>query len=182
MSEHKSPPKLDVRHAAQSSLRMEGYDLLSNYERLMQETHGLGGENVVNWTAMTEWRPNPSGQPFAWLHLTVQTCFPQVCQRCLTPVDITVQIDREFRFVESEAVAEQQDDESEEDLLVASREFDLAGLIEDEILMGLPLVPRHDNCPVRVKLTAVDEQFDQAAQKPNPFSVLSQLKDKDSAE
>lgn len=144
----------------------------------MQETRGQGGENAVHWTALTEVHPDSAGQPQIWLHLTVAACLPQVCQRCLTPVDVMVQIDREFRFVDSEAIAEQQDDESEEDLLVSSREFDLAGLIEDEILMDLPLVPRHDRCPVAVKLAAEDEQFDQAAQKPNPFSVLSQLKDK----
>lgn len=178
MMEHKHPPKFDVRHAAASQLLMEGRDVLSSYERLMQETQGLAGENVLHWTAQVEVRPDPAGQPTNWLHLTVATTMPQICQRCLGPVDVVLQVNREFRFVETEAVAEQQDDECEEDLLVISREFDLATLVEDEVLMALPLVPRHDSCPVNVKMLAVDDDFEAPAEKPNPFAVLSQLKGK----
>jgi uncharacterized protein len=90
-----------------------------------------------------------------------------------------VQIDRSFRFVESETVAEQEDDESEEDVLVCSREFDLGALIEDEVLMDLPLVPRHERCPAPVTLAAADADFDTPAEKTNPFAVLVQLKGKD---
>jgi len=109
----------------------------------------------------------------------VTTSLPQICQRCLEPVDVAVQLEREFRFVESEAVAETQDDDCEEDLLVTSREFDLAALIEDEVLLAMPLVPRHDTCPVNVKMVAADPDFDALAEKPNPFAVLAQLKGKD---
>jgi uncharacterized metal-binding protein YceD (DUF177 family) len=69
------------------------------------------------------------------------------CQRCLTPVDVPLAVERSFRFVADEATAEALDDESEEDLLALSREFDLRELIEDELLMALPVVPRHDECP-----------------------------------
>jgi len=178
MMEHKHPPKLDVRHAAASQLLMEGHDLLSNYERLMQETQGLVVENRLYWTARVDLRPDVAGQPAHWLHLTVTTTLPQICQRCLGPVDVLVQVDREFRFVDSEAVAEQQDEECEEDLLVISREFDLASLVEDEVLMALPLVPRHETCPVDVKMVAADDDFEAPAEKPNPFAMLAQLKGK----
>jgi len=178
MMEHKHPPKLDVRHAAASQSRLEGHDLLSSYERLMQEAHGPAGEKALHWTAQVDVRPDASGQTAHWLHLTVATALPQICQRCLGPVEVVVQVDREFRFVDSEAVAEEQDDECEEDLLVISREFDLATLVEDEVLMALPLVPRHETCPVQVKMAAADDDFAAPAEKPNPFAVLAQLKGK----
>ncbi len=176
MNEHKHPPKMDVKHAAHASEPLSGHDLLSNYERLMQETQGLGAENALNWSAKPDLRPDEAGNESAWLQLTVSTSLPLICQRCLSPVDVTVQVDRLFRFVETEAVALEQDDESEEDVLVTSREFDLAGLIEDEVLMGLPLVPRHDTCPEPVKLAAADVDFVDAPSKPNPFAVLVGLK------
>lgn len=179
MIEHTHPPYLDVKHAAQASLHLEGRETLSNYERLMAETQGGAAENPLHWTALAELRSDAAGQPAPWLRLTVATCLPQICQRCLEPVDVAVQLERAFRFVESEAVAEAQDDECEEDLLVTSREFDLAALIEDEVLLALPLVPRHDTCPVKVKMLAVDKDFDAPAEKPNPFAVLAQLKAKD---
>jgi len=177
--EHKHPPHLDVKHAAQANLHQEGVETLSNYERLMHESNGLAGKNVLNWSALTELRPDPSGQLAPWLRLTVLTTLPQICQRCLEPVEVPVQVAREFRFVDSEALAEQQDDDCEEDLLVASREFDLAALIEDEVLLALPLVPRHEVCPVNVKMAAADTDFDAPAEKPNPFAVLANLKKPD---
>ncbi len=180
MIEHKHPPKLDVKHAAQSSVQLVGQDKLSNYERLTHETQGLGGENALNWSARAELRVDQAGHESPWLHLTVDVVLPLICQRCLGPVDIAVQVAQDFRFVESETVAEQQDDESEEDVLVISREFDLAELIEDEVLMALPLVPRHETCPVAVKLAAADADFEEASEKPNPFALLAQLKAKGS--
>lgn len=145
----------------------------------MRETKGLAGESTLRWSVQIKQRPNAAGQPEPWLRLMVETALPQTCQRCLGPVDVSVKVDREFRFVASEAVAEQQDDDCEEDLLVISREFDLAALIEDEVLMALPLVPRHDACPIKVKMVAVDKDFDVPLEKPNPFSVLAKLKDKE---
>jgi len=176
MNETQHPPKLDIKQSAQASLHFEGLDKLSNYERLMQEAQGPSAENALHWSALTEWRADAVGHAVPWLHLTVKTSLPQICQRCLGPVDVQVQIARDFRFVESESAAEQQDDESEEDVLVISRAFDLAVLIEDEVLMDLPLIARHEVCPVAVKLAAVDADFDSPAEKPNPFAVLAQLK------
>jgi uncharacterized protein len=176
MIDSKHPPKVDVKHAAQSALHLEGHDLLLNYERLTQEVQGLGVQNALNWVASFDLRPDQIGHLASWLHLDIQVSLPQICQRCLGAVDVAIQIDREFRFVDSESTAEKQDDESEEDVLVMSREFDLATLIEDEVLMDLPLVARHDVCPVPVKLVAEDADFEGATEKPNPFAVLAKLK------
>jgi uncharacterized protein len=52
-------------------------------------------------------------------------------------------------------------------------------LIEDELLMSMPTTPKHDTCPQPVKLQAVDANFaEEASEKPNPFAMLQQLKDK----
>lgn len=123
-----------------------------------------------------ELRSDHAGQEQVWLHLRVQVSLPLTCQRCLGPVDVLVQIERSFRFVENEAQAELEDDASPEDVLVLSQEFDLAALIEDEVLMDLPVVPRHESCPLPVKLMAVDANFEEAQPKPNPFAALAGLK------
>jgi uncharacterized protein len=92
------------------------------------------------------------------------------------PVDIEVAVNRSFRFVGSEEEAEAQDEEAEEDVLALSPDFNLAALIEDEVLLALPVVPRHEACPVEVKLAVADPGFDAAlAEKRNPFAVLAKL-------
>ena len=51
--------------------------------------------------------------------------------------------------------------------------------MEDELLMALPVVPKHDVCPGPVKLQAADADFvEEEDKKPNPFAVLQQLKTK----
>ena len=117
------------------------------------------------------------GIPQVWMQLTVRASFPMECQRCLTPVDVPLHVERAFRFVADEATAEALDDDSEEDLLVISREFDLHELIEDELLMALPVVPRHDECPTDVPMASSDDDFEEAsAARPNPFAALASLR------
>lgn len=152
--------------------------MLLKYERLMKETQGLGADRMLNWSALGELRTDEVGAEQVWLHLTVDVSLPMTCQRCMGPVDIAVPVNRSFRFVDSEEAAEAQDEEAEEDVLVLSREFSLSDLIEDEVLMALPVVPRHETCPVDVKLAAVDAGFEAAsAEKRNPFAVLAKLQD-----
>jgi uncharacterized protein len=110
------------------------------------------------------------------VHLKADAVLPMTCQRCLEPVDIPLAVDRSFRFVADEETAAAQDDEAEEDLLAISRAFDLPGLVEDELLMEVPVVPRHDVCPTAVKLSVEDPDFEQPRPE-NPFARLRVLKD-----
>lgn len=177
MKKETTPPQLDLKAFAQSSGHIEGHDLLSNYQRLLEETQGQGADRLLNWAARGELRSNEAGVDQIWLHLSAAVSLPLTCQRCLAPADIDVTVNRSFRFVDSEELAEEQDEEAQEDVLAISREFKLAELIEDEILMEMPLVPRHDVCPGDVKLTVADPDFDAAlTQKRNPFEVLAKLK------
>lgn len=172
-------PHLDVKSFAQSSREISGHDLLSNYERLLVETHGIGADRYLNWSAQGELKSGEAGSgDQIWLHVQADVTLPLTCQRCLSPVDSVVSVNRSFRFVASEDDAEQQDDDCEEDVLALNPEFKLSELIEDEILMELPLVPRHDECPTEVVMAAEDANFEVAsAEKRNPFAVLAKLQD-----
>jgi len=168
---------LDVRVFAQSSACLAEENLLARYGRLMQETQGLGAENHLKWSARGESRLDSAGAEQIWLHLRVEAMVPLTCQRCLLPADMAIAIDQSYRFVDSEELAELQDAQAEEDVLALSPDFSLAELIEDEVLMALPLIPLHDPCPVPVKLEAVDPGFDAAFEgKRQPFAVLAKLK------
>lgn len=178
MTKEYSPERLDVKAFVQAGARLAGHDSLLKYERLAQEAQGLHPDLYVDWQAAGELRAGADNGEGAqlWLHLKVQASLPMLCQRCLTPVDVPLQVDRSFRFVADEATAEALDDEAEEDLLAISREFDLLELIEDELLMALPVVPSHEECPVPVVMASSDEDFDAAsAEKPNPFAALAAL-------
>ena len=176
MKQESITPHLDVKAFAQSASESSGHELLSKYKRLFEETQGLGGDRVLNWSARGALQTDEAGIEQVWLHLTVDVSLPLTCQRCLGPVDIEVAVNRSFRFVGSEEAAEAQDEACEEDVLALSPDFSLRELIEDEVLMALPVVASHDTCPVEVKLAVADQGFETAsAEKRNPFAVLAKL-------
>jgi uncharacterized protein len=169
--------RLDVKSFAQVADALSGEEALGAHARLAQEAQGRIEGLTVNWTARGEIRPGADGGSEAWLHLQARSRLPLMCQRCMNPVDTEVSTDRWFRFAADEATAAALDDESDEDVLALSSEFDLLTLVEDELLMALPLVPRHETCPVEVKLAAQDADFAEAvALKPSPFAALASLR------
>jgi uncharacterized protein len=177
MKQESPPTHLDVKAFAHTAKLLAGQDVLSKYERLMHETGGLGSEKALEWSAQGELRIDESGAEQVWLHVTIDTGLPLTCQRCMGPVDIAVRVRQSYRFCDSEEAAAAQDAEAEEDVLVLSPDFSLIDLIEDEVLMALPLVPRHETCPVALKLTVADPDFEAAlAEKTQPFAVLAKLK------
>ena len=176
MTKEYSADRLDVKAFAQAAGHLAGHDSLLKYKRLAQVAHKLHPDLHVDWSADGAVRDRLGSGVQVWLHLRAEASFPVVCQRCMQAMDVPLQVDRQFRFVADEATAEAQDAESEEDLLVLSREFALRELIEDELLMDLPLVPRHEHCPVPVKMSAGEEDLDEAPSAAgNPFAALADL-------
>lgn len=177
MAKDLAPQRLDVRRFAEEEGDMQGTEELRRLPRLAAETTDADPALPVHWHARGELRNPQHHAPEVWMHLEANAVLPLVCQRCLQPVDVPVAVDRSFRFVADEATAAAQDDASEEDLLALSRSFDLLELVEDELLMDLPVVPRHEVCPEPVKMSAVDPEFEAAETgKENPFAVLGRLK------
>ncbi|ARU03840.1 hypothetical protein CCO03_03310 [Comamonas serinivorans] len=177
------PQSIDVRALAEAGAQLEGHAPLTLFARLMDLARDNRASEAlletlgpVHWVAtfLAVRVTGAADQPT--LHLQVDAQLPLQCQRCLTPYAQAVLVDRDFAFVNDEATAEALDDESEVDLLVSSRQFDLVALMEDEVLMAMPIVPKHDVCPGPVTLQ-VGEVVDEPA-KPNPFAALAALKAK----
>lgn len=176
MSQEFVANRLDVKAFAKAAGALSGRDPVSGYARLMEEVGGQAGDCQLDWHARGELRVGSNGFSQIWLHLQAAVSLPLVCQRCLGPADIEVAFDRSFRFVATEEQAEAEDEDAEEDVLALRRDFNLRELIEDELLMALPVVPRHEVCPTEVRLVAQDPDFEaESAAKPNPFAVLVKL-------
>ena len=172
-----APQRLDVNAFAENGGILSGSTALKDFPRLSAETTGVAPDAAVPWEARGESRTGATGAAEPWLHLMADATVPLVCQRCLGPVDTELVVDRWFRFAADEETAALEDETSEEDVLVASREFDLQALLEDELIMEIPVTPRHEMCPEPPRLSAVDEDFDAAAEAtPNPFAVLGALR------
>jgi len=177
MKHVQDPRRLDIAAFAKEGGTLAGEERLAKFGRLIEESLGVGAENLLHFEAQGSVKADPAGVDEAWVHLAAHTSIALTCQRCLGPVDVEIQFERDFRFVATEELAEIEDEESEEDVLVLSRTFDLLELVEDELLMDMPTAPKHDVCPKPVKMSAADAGFvDEAVEKPNPFAVLGKLK------
>ena len=172
------PLSVDIAAFAKQGGEASGVWPLAALDRLCGEAHAdakpAAGEHV-EWRATGETRARRGGEPQIWLHLACDTRLGLVCQRCLQPVDTAVHAQRSFQFVADEALAAAIDADSEEDVLALSRALNLVELIEDELLLALPLVPRHPSCPQPLKPPDDAEPFEERA---NPFAVLGELKRK----
>jgi len=93
------------------------------------------------------------------------------CQRCLEPLPVHLQQSIRIGWVTDASVL-QRLPEALEPLLSESTRLALATLIEDEILLGLPMAPLHDAkaCP------AAELVEELKPHRESPFAVLKDLK------
>jgi uncharacterized protein len=128
---------LDTLHFAHAGEEKTGEVRLSDLTRL---TDGLlSDEGMVSYRVRGSLE---KGRPV--LVLDVETTVMLLCQRCLEPCRQALQIERVFPIARDEAqLALWERDDPLLDALVAEPELDLLTLVEDEILLSLPVAPRH---------------------------------------
>lgn len=171
------PLRLDVQAFAGDAGELSGLWPLRQFERLSGSVHAdmLRTDNDdIAWRARGEHRTERGALPQTWLHLQAQASLHLECQRCLQPTEIPLAIDRWFHFVPGEDAAAQLDADSEDEVLALTRALDLRELVEDELLLALPLVPRHAVCPA--PLLVPNEAPEPMPDRVNPFAALAALK------
>jgi uncharacterized protein len=171
------PVRLDVQRFARDAAELAGAWPMAGFARLVESAIADDGvPGLVDWRARGEWRTPRGHEPQPWLHLEASARLALQCQRCLQPVEVGLQAQRSFRFVAGEEAAAELDPDAEEDVLALPRALDLHELVEDELLLALPLVPRHDRCPLAVPMTFGDDPAASVEDRPNPFEALKALK------
>lgn len=105
----------------------------------------------------------------SYIHVKISGVVWLTCQRCLDLVQHVVRHDVAFQLWPT-GVALPDDELFEDsfDALPAGNELDLAQLVEDEVLLGLPLSPRHADCQLPGAESSAAEE--------SPFDVLKELK------
>lgn len=108
----------------------------------------------------------------------IQAGLNLICQRCLEPMHVDLDTSLALGFARSAAGLEQIPSELDP-VRVEGGQVDLLALLEDEIMLALPQIPRHaeNECSLRHEHEAPNsESYRPQAQQENPFSVLAGLK------
>ena len=112
---------------------------------------------------------------FVVIHLTIETSLPLVCQRTLDVFYFPVKTDTYLSpiYHDSEAKklpAHYEPLLMEEDMLRPSK------IVEDELLLVLPIVPKKPEEAGDAEVTAYGDKEQQQKGRENPFKVLQDLK------
>ena len=169
-----------VDFCAPQSYQGAGFLEIAALPRVAEETSSVELGDGFDWQVKTHFADSPGSEPRQILELAVKGRIHLICQSCLR--DCGLDLAQESRFVlvssEEEADAFPMEDDQQEPL-VASQHFDLLGLIEDEILLSMPLIPKHPEgaCqPHASSFGAVGEDMDASEKPQNPFNKLKNMK------
>ncbi len=178
------PRRLDLPLFCRQAALLQGDWPQAGFTRLQDSLHPLPGDRLpppVHWQAQGEQRPVTGGEPELWLHLRAETEVVLQCQRCLQPSTEALALDRRLRFVRGEDEAARLDEDSEDDVLALQPRTDLHELLEDELILALPLVPMHAHCPQPLvvepePLAAAAATSGPGQERPHPFAALGALR------
>ncbi|MEO5881097.1 MAG: YceD family protein [Caldimonas sp.] len=168
------PARLDVAAFAAGRGAIGGSWPLRSLRRLAESTVPLadGGEEAVQWQAEGTLAPLLGAGLQPALRIVAAAGVGLECQRCLQRMVVPLSLDQRLFFVPGEDAAAGLDAESDDDVLALEPALDLRSLIEDELLLALPLVPRHELCPEPLPV----EPEPEAPASEHPFAALAALK------
>lgn len=158
---------IDSLEFARSGQALRGRIPVAHLSRLQDCLHNNAGEVAYVLTGHV----NERGKPV--LHCAVSGELQLKCQRCLGALVYPLNTGSELELVANEQeLAEDALQDDDADRIIADTQLDVLALVEEEILLGLPLSPRH--AEIECRAGAQDEAAKSA--RPNPFAVLAELK------
>lgn len=169
---HKVLPRgIDPRKFAQQGIEIAGDVPVAELARLV-ETLADSRSNVA---VTLDFGVNEEGHKV--LHGTADAQVQVICQRCLEPMPLPLSSELALGIVwtEEQAVALPK---SLDPLIAPEGAIDIYEVIEEELLLSLPMTPYHDHdCIDPALMSSSDKTVEAEADTTNnPFKVLEQLK------
>ncbi|MBS3916580.1 MAG: DUF177 domain-containing protein [Sulfuritalea sp.] len=160
---------IDSLEFARRHEMLSGHLQLSTLPRLGEVLFDASGSLIYTVSGET------LGKKEAFLTLKLDAPLRLTCQRCLGSLEFALSVcsrvmlvDQGMPWPDDGQVGGLEDEAC--DAIEASRELDLAPLFEDEILLALPIAPRHEHCePPEAEATLKEN-------KASPFTKLARLK------
>ena len=171
----KLPKEIDPFRLAQTGLKLDGQIPLAAMPRLTKSL--LNDEGLVNIKMAFDM--DEIGTPYMRGKFTSSVSV--LCERCMESMMLDLDVDCLLAMVSSERKVEGLAEQYDPWILENSDPVLLSSVVEDELILSLPLVPRHDGAclPDEAWSAGDDENELIEADKPvSPFAVLSTLKTK----
>lgn len=171
MSKVRLPKQVDPHKCAIQRSDYQGVMAVEGMERLNEFVVDILDEITVGI------RFEIDAQNLTFFHGDIATRVSLACQRCNEPFDYTIEQSFSFTPIKEGQSIEDISDTYDPVELNEHGEINLSELLEDEIIVSLPIVAMHDEKDCRV--TKDDLSFGEIepdVKQPNPFAVLKELK------
>ena len=163
----KLPTFIDPEQLALAHAHLQGSLPLAQMQRLRENLYDLDGHVFIDWRFFLDdqKRPNLSGRVEAQLALQ--------CQRCLACMHWPVAIQMALVLL-LPGQSEDSVPSTHEVFILTQTPIALDTLIEEELILALPIVPKHDECLMNdYQITEDDAEL---KRQENPFQILKKLK------
>ena len=171
------PELVDAWRMVASGRIFEGRLPLTSMKRLVDSLADADGDVVF----ALEFGKDTFGIGF--IDMRVDTRLPLICQRSLERFEYPVRIEQRLGLIASERDEAGLPEGYEPVLLDESADISMAALIEDELILALPLVPlkdgldgSDDDAPPQTWSTGEPEEEPEVEEVKNPFASLASLK------
>lgn len=166
MSGHHLPKNIDPFKQFDAGVRLDGFIELAKLSRLDNLLASQAGQvKVVLQFGRDE-------QSMAVLEGSVKAELSLVCQRCMKNSPFELNSEFSFAFIRKDSDIDSLPSEYEP-LLLEQPLLELYQLVEEEIILALPIVHYHEN---DCASSRNEEQSEGDEDKPNPFAILETLK------
>lgn len=157
------PERIDPLFLIRTKQRFQGALPLSKMQRLTELLYDTEGEATFDLSFRLEGRvPSVIGHVSANLALQ--------CQSCLKLIRSVIEREVNLGVVASIDEASLLP-EPYEPLLIENEKMALCDLVEDELILGLPLIARHSVCEM-----AAAPSEEESSPKEKPFAILAELR------
>ena len=155
-------PVIDGLEFARTGSKLNGSWQVAEFPRLREALHSDAGDLRYELQGIPEERGRPA------LRLKLEGGLSLVCQRCLGAMEFPLRIEVTLLLAKTQAEIDAEPLEAEgPERIVAGKDMAVRELVEDELLLAIPLAPRHERCAGRAALG--DET------RRSPFSALRGL-------
>jgi len=134
-------PVIDGLEFARAAARLRGAWPVAEFLRLHDALRSTAGTLRYELRGLPEERGRPV------LRLKVSGALQLTCQRCLGALEFPLQLEVALRLAATQEEVDAEPLEAEgPESIVAGKEMRVQALVEDEVLLAIPIAPRHETC------------------------------------
>ncbi|THK41256.1 MULTISPECIES: YceD family protein [Methylophaga] len=166
------PREIDPFRFAHSGLQITGEIPVSKMSRLSEMLYDDSGTVLVDM----QFDIDTTGTPFMLGQFAVTVNL--LCERCMESMAHSMNITTKLALVRHEGKVEGLAEQYEPWILNDAKQVDPALMVEDELILALPIVPKHDYSCLPEQLWQAGEEEIEPEKPVSPFAALSALKSK----